>query len=617
MTYAAAVSRARGLRLAIALVPLLLLAIVAWWAFGDAPRPAPGLVAPTDDGAGASKATHWVPPARRDDASCTSHAAQVCKDGDVWWIDGCGEPEALARACGSSPCNNGACGSPPGTGCGDVTAFGRCDRAIARTCQVDHVVEIDCGAKGERCVITGDGPICRPPSADDCAPDATPQCRGQTLRSCVEGRWTALDCDATGGQCLAGQAGRPARCVFALPVLDADCGACGCAPEPSDEICDGRDNDGDAAIDEQVECAPVPILAVVIADDREQPSHSDEEVIAAVAELNAAFAREDGFGLAFELRDTITVVEPGFLDLDQADRTGIVDVDEWLARRGLATSIAEFHVPVLFTESLVVEDVPRPGLSTVPNGRCGGQRRIWERQPPVGYIALAKTRWPTTLAHEMGHFLGLCHTHEAPPPVERVAAEASLADAPVCDAARCPDDTDGLCDTAIDPGPAQCSVDATCLVHCATGDRPDVRNMMAYYPDCRSRFSEEQALLMRTTLAERRAWHACLAGGLDPARDGCTCSPTDDPCPDGMTCTPFDVSGATQWRCELEGPAMPGGTCSATIACGHGSVCVGTPGGESRCARTCVPGAIPCRCEDITDLGVRVCRDDLRLDAAP
>jgi len=596
----------RGVVVALVLVAIGLL---AWWilAFDPSSKRSPAkpeIEAPAESKPGLG----WAPRVQHPPApGCTARAASVCIDGDVWWQDSCGEANELAIDCGARRCLDGACEESPPGGCGDVTALGRCDRDVARICQVDRVMETDCGAKRKRCVMTDEGPICREPSPDDCEPDAPAHCKGRTLRTCVEGRWAAYDCDALGGMCAPAKPGVPARCVFALPVLDADCGACGCPPEPTSEICDGEDNDADGAIDEEVECAPIPIVAVVVTDERGASSYTKDDIAAAVDELNGAFARDDGYGLVFELANTVFVAEPDWLDLGQEERNRIPDIGEVLARRGIDVGIDEFSVPVLFTDTLVVDDVERPGLSTVPNGMCGGQRRIWERQPPVGYVALAKRRWPTTLAHEMGHFLGLCHTHEAPPPIEQVGKGGALVDAHACDD-RCVSDPDGLCDTAIDPGPESCSVDDECLVHCATGDRPEVRNVMAYYPQCRALFSEEQALLMRQSLALRRGWHPCLAG------DGCTCTPEAQDCPKGMSCDPYDRAGETVWSCDLEGPAMPGGTCDALVACGRGSICVQTPSGEGRCARTCTPGALPCRCEPITTPEVAVCHEDLRMN---
>ena len=39
-------------------------------------------------------------------------------------------------------------------------------------------------------------------------------------------------------------------------------------------------------------------------------------------------------------------------------------------------------------------------------------------QLPVGLVVVGRRRAPTTLAHELGHFLGLCHTHEVDPPLD-------------------------------------------------------------------------------------------------------------------------------------------------------------------------------------------------------
>lgn len=544
----------------------------------------------------------WSPRTQKEPApGCKPEAATTCIDGDVWWVDSCGESYARAHDCGDRRCVDGACEIASPAGCGDVTALGSCRRDVAKICQVDRVIEIDCHAQGKRCVMADDGPICRERTADDCPADAKPACRGSTLRVCEEGAWKSYDCDALGGSCETG--GGNARCVFALPPAGADCGPCGCTPALGAEVCNGRDDDGDGAIDEDTQCDPVPIAVFVVGDDGGASSYSDEDVRDAIAELDTTFARDDGLGLSFELLEIVRIPDSAALELD------MTDVDRLLRSDRLTVAAEEFYVPVLMTDVVLAQGVPRPGISTVPNGVCGGQRRVWQRQPVVGIVAIAKERWPTTLAHELGHFLGLCHTHESPPIVEQVQQGAGeLVDAPSCNAS-CPDDPDGLCDTVADPGPESCAVDPECAIHCASGDRPDPHNMMAYYPQCRTLFSREQALLMRRSLALRRGWHDCDRG------DGCTCTPEAQDCPDEMSCRPFvgKDGGETQWRCDLDGAAMPGGKCNEGGECGRGSICVHVDGGDGRCARTCAPGVLPCECAPIDSPEVSVCKDDLRV----
>lgn len=526
----------------------------------------------------------------------------------MWWIDGCGEAYDIADECGARRCEVDACEADTPGGCGDVSELGRCRREVAEVCQHDKLFTVDCAADRRRCVMTADGPGCREPSADDCATDAAPRCAGTTLHQCRDGRWEQFDCDALGGACIPGvRGGAPARCVFAMPVTGADCGPCGCPPEPTAEICDGRDNDGDGAIDEDAPCGPVPIVAFVVAGA--EGNYTDDDVAVAIDETNAAFARDDDLGLGFELRAIVRIDEPAWQELDIDDLEAMLNADR------LRIPSEDFYVPVVFTDVVIAVGVPRPGLATVPNGMCGGARRIWDRQPPVGLVAVAKRRWPTTLAHEMGHFLGLCHTHEAPAPVEQVHAGAgALTDAPVC-ADDCVAGPDGICDTPIDPGPDECGVDEACAMHCATGDRPDPGNMMAYYPGCRTAFTEQQALLMREVLAMRRGWHPCV-------EQGCPCDPAASRCPTQMSCRPFadGAPGAdaadTAWRCDLDGAALPGGRCEHGSECGGGSICVHTPAGEGRCARTCDADApmAACSCRAITTPQVAVCGEDLRLD---
>jgi Pregnancy-associated plasma protein-A len=590
------------------LAVLIVAGLFGWWllhgqrarrrAHEDAAAP-PAVASP--------HARAWAPRQQSEPApGCMPETSTTCVDGDAWWVDSCGQSYALATECGDRRCEAGACIEPSPGGCGEVTALGRCDRDVARICQVDHVVEVDCHARDRRCVITDDGPQCRERTADDCVPGTASLCGGSSLRTCEDGRWRSFDCEALGGTCLPPSGRSAARCVFSLPRADPQCGACGCPPEPSVEVCDGRDNDLDGAIDEDAPCSPVPVVAFVVGDADGSGSYTDEDVAAAVAELDAAFTREDGLGLSFELREIVRLDDDALLEIDMRD------VDRLLNAGTLRIASEDFYVPVVLTDVVLAEGVPRPGISTVPNGECGGQRRVWQRQPPVGLVALAKERWPTTLAHEMGHFLGLCHTHEAPPPVQRVAEGSELAEAQICDP-RCVDDPDGICDTALDPGPSGCATDDECAVHCANGDRPDPRNMMAYYPPCRTMFSEEQALLMRRSLALRRGWHACTSG------EGCGCDPALRNCPEEMTCRPYvgGSEGGTRWSCDLDGAALPGGRCSEGGECGGGSICVHTPDGAGHCARTCQPGLTACRCEQIDSPQVSVCSEDLRFDSTP
>lgn len=96
----------------------------------------------------------------------------------------------------------------------------------------------------------------------------------------------------------------------------------------------------------------------------------------------------------------------------------------------------------------------------------------------------------STLAHEIGHFFGLLHTHETARGVELV------------DRSNCESAGDLICDTPADPnlaatGLAGCTYDAAFTD--PRGDRylPDPSNIMSYAPaSCRRKFSQDQNLMM-------------------------------------------------------------------------------------------------------------------------
>jgi hypothetical protein len=589
--------------------PVVVLAVagaLGWWILSWNPEPQTSPEPPEQTVETPIVERPWIPRPRTTAASpgCEPEASQRCIEGDVWWIDSCDHPHAVAKRCGDLPCHDGACESSDPPGCGGETAPGRCDGDVARGCDAGRPFAIDCGSKGKRCVETEAGPGCRTPSDDDCEGRAPSQCDGTHVVACIEGRWLRHDCSMRGAVCTTPPGVDGARCVALVPAAgDEECGACGCPAAPTEERCDGTDNDGNGLIDDGVVCEPVDIVAFMVVDSAGKGSHTRAEIEEEIERLDESFARDDGYELHFRLVDVVRLKAEDWIELDDDEIQAVFGSPTINSARDT------FYIPVVFTERILVDEVPRPGLSSGPNGMCGGVRRTLDPQPPGGAVMLAKRRWPTTLAHEVGHFLGLCHTHADDVDVVQhwdAGATGSLADATACGRG-CESAPDGICDTPLDPGPISCSTDPECHVACEDGAAPDPSNIMAYYPECRTGFSEEQALLMRQTVALRRDWHVCLFG------DGCSCDPLAVPaqCPPQTTCRSFLDGGARAWRCDLDGASPPGATCRGSLDCSRGTLCLGHADGASRCVRPCDPALGVCGCQPLDDHDIGGCMDDL------
>jgi hypothetical protein len=597
---------------------------LGWWMLGLPSRertelaPPPEVTPPVP--AAPIEPRVWRPRAVVEPApGCAPQADRRCLDGDAWWIDGCGVTYAKAEECGAALCRAGAC-EPPAPGCGDIPVPGRCEGDVALVCTAGRPSLVDCGAAGQRCVSTDEGPACRPISPDACDPTTeAPRCDGAELVSCVEGERRRLDCGARGAICGRPPGGAtPAACLqLRPPVPQAACDdPCGCPDEASDEVCNGVDDDHDGFVDESGSCPPVELVLFVIVDEDGESSHAPEDIDEELARLQRLFARDDDFGLEVRVAEVVRVAEPAWLELDGDDLGAMVrspTISQY--RAGLRTPEASeaaardsFYVPVVLTDRILVDGVPRPGLSTVPNGTCGGQRRVADPQPLLGLVAVAKERWETTLAHELGHFFGLCHTHGDHP--ELVIAldpgAAAAEDAHTCVEA-CLLEGDGVCDTPPDPGPQSCAVGPECVASCVDGSLPDPANVMGYYPVCRAGFSVAQAQLMRRTLALRRDWQRCVTG------DGCPCEVGDRSCPAQMSCRRFQGDDGAYQRCALDGPVVPGGVCNGSLECSAGAQCIGQPDGDSRCVRPCDDATPGCRCEQVDGVTHPICVDDLRL----
>lgn len=546
-------------------------------------------------------------PARRAPSApserCTPAVAERCLMGDVWQVDSCGNGEEKVEECAELGCRDDACELPPSDPCVEPPE-GRCVADEVRLCLAGRTHVIDCRARGMRCANGEEGAECKPeiPPEERCSGPAF--CDGDTLVRCDDGRTQKLDCQALRGRCMKLPGASAPSCLELMPMLAAQvgtCGPCGCAaPQGTELSCDGRDEDGDSRLDESLDCGPVPVIAFIVAGAGGQTNHAREDVEAELAQANRLFAGAgEGAGLTFALEDVVTLDESRLLELDGDEFQRLIgDPRVHPARES-------FYVPVVFTDSIVAGgDTPKPGISTLPNSTCGGVQE--GKGPEVGLLAVAKARYATTLAHELGHFLGLCHTHEQQERAPFAAyIEAQTGVLRSCEPG-CRGQGDGICDTPFDPGPELCSYDASCRTDCRVDAVPDPSNLMGYYAACRGLFSDEQLALMQHTLALRRGWHRCLGAQ-------CSCRLGDASCPLGMSCR--SIVGPTvepAARCALDGPRAPGADCEDSTDCGRGGVClIEQATKKQRCVRPCLASSEDCQCVGAGD-GLSVCLQDLK-----
>ncbi|MEY4582626.1 MAG: hypothetical protein RL701_7329, partial [Pseudomonadota bacterium] len=191
--------------------------------------------------------------------SCAPHESVACYDGDVFWFDSCGQATDLIESCEDRGCDDASCTreeSEPANACGQVSEYGTCIGDSAEVCVSGRIVRVDCASRHERCVMTTEGAACLP--RDDklaCSGHELAACDGTRLRLCVDGRFRTLDCAARNGRCVT--TGLAAHCEAnplepALPPLLVP-----------GELCDGKDNDGDAVVDEGAACDEVPLVAFI------------------------------------------------------------------------------------------------------------------------------------------------------------------------------------------------------------------------------------------------------------------------------------------------------------------------------------------------------------------
>lgn len=188
-----------------------------------------------------------------------------------------------------------------------------------------------------------------------------------------------------------------------------------------------------------------------------------------------------------------------------------------------------------------------------------------------------------TIAQEVGHYLGLDHTHACHvDPTDPSSAEFN---------------GDRIVDTPRDPGPSwhrksgcaqgTCTQNpTTCAVTCGGGEAPDGRNYMSYYDyRCTNHFTADQIRYLRCALLRDRTASIACPSGQSFCDGACRSISTTTNCGAcGIQCASDQTCATNVCRCP-SGQALCGGRCQFTPDGGCGAVC---PSGQVVCNGSCV-----------------------------
>jgi PKD repeat protein len=151
----------------------------------------------------------------------------------------------------------------------------------------------------------------------------------------------------------------------------------------------------------------------------------------------------------------------------------------------------------------------------------------------------------SSLAHELGHFFSLLHTH---------GADNSKTTTELVDGSNCDTDGDGICDTPADPRLKSSNVDSSCNYYSDTTDangdfyNPDTSNIMSYSrKSCRTHFSEQQLARMYAFYMTTKYYLSC------PSFNANITVNESETCDDSLTVN-FENSceNATNWQWDID-----------------------------------------------------------------
>ncbi|WP_169786429.1 T9SS-dependent choice-of-anchor J family protein [Pseudalgibacter alginicilyticus] len=270
----------------------------------------------------------------------------------------------------------------------------------------------------------------------------------------------------------------------------------------------------------------IPIKAHIIRNSEGNGGLKISELQDAIDNLNAIYA--DAF-LEFFLCDGINYINSDnyYYDFEKSE-------ESQLTKNNFTPNV----INIYFTDYVEVTD---------GNSLCGYSNTFGG--PDVIVLKNDCATNGSTLAHEMGHFFSLLHTHGN----SNTKLTTELVDGSNCDT-----DGDQICDTPADPQLSYYNVNSNCeYTGCETdanGDpfTPDTRNIMSYSnSSCKSHFSPQQLARIYAFYKSARNYFECPSFYIDITAD------INQECGESLTVNFSDHSaGAVAWQWDVDGDGV-------------------------------------------------------------
>ncbi|BAO74294.1 T9SS type A sorting domain-containing protein [Winogradskyella sp. PG-2] len=270
----------------------------------------------------------------------------------------------------------------------------------------------------------------------------------------------------------------------------------------------------------------VPIKAHIVRQTNGTGGLTTIELDDAIATMNSIYVDA---GLEFYLCDTINYIDDdNFYAYETNDESALF----------AANSVADI-MNIYFTDNIV--------SSSSGGGLCGYARFPGGAITENILMANSCATNGSTLAHEVGHFFALTHTH---------GGSNSTTTEELVNGSNCDTTGDFICDTPADPQLSYGNVNGACeyidpFTQDANGQTyvPDPQNLMSYSrKECRTLFSPQQLARINSIYHLSRNNITCSTFGADFVADE-TVS-----CGANLTVNFTDTSaGATSWSWDVDG----------------------------------------------------------------